>query len=523
MKFYNSLKIIIVLLFLFVINTNFCFSQYVSDPSLLDPPMVSDTKVQGEANDKCKEAQAISTDQNLVRAKTSNNSRTTHCVNLSFSLRHPEECSKSSDEYLLDYGERFFNMCNLINAEEVSPCEDPSNFVGPKPDLASSCPCPGGVEIKQDGCNITFTCKIGGDHDASVTVTSPCPTIRGTDPQYPLVKMLAGTLIEWNEPADVTYTDWELTFGAPAGTGAPGGSYGAAAYNGVDYEVIVSSLDLGQNTRFSLNRANAIKNSKNPLDRKNIKFKLTGGNEYVEVLDQHDIYNAYKKKGPEVQAYLALAGKGWGERPWTTYEKFIDAMCNMSSSKSRCKKELAYYGHRDTEMQDNLYLGNGDMSIIGLYSEISSHGCHGATVINDKGQPAFGIEISSTWCFYLHASWADYSTWQIRSCEFFKKCCVELGIHITEYDCCVRESFDEEYEEYVCEEMGKCKKEEYYCKKELDHYIIHEDWISQGGGESTGDCGQCATVTGYMDIDGNYSQDPYPISFYQSQPLLIRD
>lgn len=520
-------RIIIILIFILCFSTNICFAQQRYDsPEEVNPPIPNRPDVKEEADNKCEEAHALTLEGAVERATKLCASLAKSCSTFDWGELGGDianECSLTQNECILKRGQAYFDMCNMITEEVAdSVCNDPSNFNGPPPQLAGTCPCPGGIDVKQDGCQITFTCRIGGDSDASVTVKTPCPTIRGTDPKYPLVKMLSGTLVEWNDPASVGYDSWNVSWGASGGTGGPGDYYGAQHYGGIFYEVVVSSLDIGQNVRWDIKKANALKDAKNPLDRKNIEFALTGGNPNVEVLSQRDIYEAYKNRSNYVQAYLALENKGYGERPWNTYEKFIDGMCNMSSDKARCKKELAYHGHKDTEMQGNLYLGNGDMSIIGLYSEISSHGCHGATVISDKGEPAFGIELSSTWCFYIHASWGDYSTWQITSCEFFKRCCVEIGVETYEVDCCrggEREGDDGEIE---CIDPGKCEEQEYYCAREMDHYILKEDWVSQGGGESSGDCGTCTTVNGYVNPAGNFTTDPYPISFYQSQPLLIR-
>ncbi len=382
--------------------------------------------------------------------------------------------------------------------------------------LGSGCPCNGGISVTTEGCHIKFTCNIQGDQRASVEVTTPCPTVRGSDPKYPLVKMLSGTLIEWNEsPVISDNTGGYLSRGAAGGTGGPGDFYGAEAFQGVHFSYVVSSIDIGQNVKFSIDRANAKKNAKNPLDRSNFIFNLVGGSPYVEVLNQHDIYDAYKARNKYVQAYTVLAGKGYKERPWTTYDKFVDAMCDMSTSKYRCKKELAYHGHRDTEMQGNLYLGNGDMSIIGLYSEVSSHGCHGATVINDKGQPAFGITIQSTWCFYIRAQWGNYSTWELDKMEKLEECCEGMKTYNTGRKSCSLNEFGEEVD---CVDIYRTT-----CSGWHAYWLVEESWHQHGGGSSSGDCGVCQTATGYIDENGKETEEPLAISFYQSQPLLIRE
>ncbi len=400
------------------------------------------------------------------------------------------------------------------NVQEIEQIYQ-ANGGGHYASLTSGCPCPNGIEVQQNGCSLTFVCKIGGDTDAVLTATTPCPQVMGSDPKYPLAKMLSGTLIEWNGYGSVSEPQ-VISFGAPNGLSAPGAYYGAEYYV-ANYTVVLSSIDLGENVKFSTDRANAKKNAKNPLDRSNFAFNLVGGNSYVEVLDQHDIYDAYKARNKYVQAYTVLAGKGYHERPWTSYDKFIDAMCDMSSSKSRCKKELAYYGHRDTEMQGNLYLGNGDMSIIGLYSEVSSHGCHGATVINDKGEPAFGITIKSTWCFYVHAEYQGF-VWQLTESKYIGNCCDDWDwVKTGEEERC-------EFQTTAHERCSTYSIVEWKCVHYQDKYTVKSGWEGMGGmASSSGDCGICSTVTGYLDENGNSTTEPLGISFYQSQPLLIRD
>ncbi len=424
------------------------------------------------------------------------------------SMMRKEQKHANQNNKKYDYNAGDFIMCevrrnppDVKKSEAVKKGSGGGNKIS---SLTSGCPCPDGIQVKTDGCQITFTCSIGGDQNASVSVTTPCPQIMGSDPKYPLVKMLSGTLIEWNKSGvEKSNLDGYLSWGAPGGTGGPGNFYGAEVFDGINYTVVLSSIDLGQNVKFSTDRANAKKNAKNPLDRSNFIFNLVGGSPYVEVLNQHDIYDAYKARNKYVQAYTVLAGKGYHERPWTSYDKFIDAMCDMSSSKSRCKKELAYYGHRDTEMQGNLYLGNGDMSIIGLYSEVSSHGCHGATVINDKGEPAFGITIKSTWCFYIHAEWGMYYVWELDEVRSVRDCC------------------ENKVNEQTCDDEFNCTTTE-VCKAWHEYWLVKESWHAKGSGNSSsGDCGVCQTATGYIDEKGKMTTEPLAISFYQSQPLLI--
>lgn len=431
---------------------------------------------------------------------------------------------KIQDQYgvLLEVDEAIlsghFNYCgmkydppDLEKSKALSTASGPT-LINP---ISGGCPCIGGVTVETNGCHIIFKCNMGGDQNASIEITTPCPTVRGSDPKYPLVKMLSGTLIEWNnEPTIKDGTGGYLSRGAPGGTGERGAFYGAEAFEGLHVSYVVSSVDIGKNIQFSIEKANAKKNSKSPLDRKNIDYWLIGENPYVEVLSQKDIYNAYKEKSKYVQAYLVLANKGFGERPWTNYDKFVDAMCNMSENKSRCKKQLAYNAHKDTELKGNMYMGNANASIIGLYSEISSHGCHGATAINDDGQPAFAIKIESTWCFYIRAMWANYATWELDKMEKLDRCCEGVkSVPAGKQDVCPPPG------------MGECVEVTIYklvCSSWHEYWLIEESWHSHGGGSSSGDCGVCHTATGYVDAKGNMIKDPLGISFYQSQPLLIK-
>lgn len=138
---------ILMLFFALIFNINFCRGQYVSSPGLIKPPMVSDPDVQKEAADDCEEASRVSTSDAVARARKMLGPKHDHCVpgdRFTSTESGKRICSMSDAEYLEAQGEKYFNMCNLINSEESSPCEDPGNFVGPAPALAGSCPCPGG-------------------------------------------------------------------------------------------------------------------------------------------------------------------------------------------------------------------------------------------------------------------------------------------------------------------------------------------------------------------------------------------
>lgn len=393
--------------------------------------------------------------------------------------------------------------CDLVPADkEPDPIKPPSMLKA----LSSDCPCPGGLEIKQNGCKYHITCKVGGDHDAYFEADVPCPSIKGTDPQYPLVKMLSGTLIEWDKGVSSSFHEG-VSDGAPDGI-ENSAMLGAEIFDGIKYTLVASSVDLGKGAIFNVQAANAIKNSKNILDRDNFKIELVGGNPNVTVLKQKDIYEAYKNRTKYVQAYLVLAGKGYGERPWPTYEEYVKGICKMSDNPSRCRKSLSYKNHQDTEMMGNYYLGNANSTIIGLYSEVSSHNCHGATVLTPEG-PAFGIKIRSTWCFYVHASWDKYLVWETTKLEPTGKCCKKGSYYYV--ICIAQDPHTGEMGPMLCE---RCE--------EIQHYQEVREWVNHGGGQSSGDCGACYTAEGYVTPEGIMKTDPYPISFYQSQPLLIK-
>ena len=208
--------------------------------------------------------------------------------------------------------------------------------------LGSDCPCPGGVSVTSDEGGLTFLCNIGGDQHASVKIIAPYPVVKGANPQYPLVGMLTGVYVEWEGDAFVEYdVPSQLTWGAPNGTSEEGGYYGAQVLDGVFYDITVSSIFTG--LTFNEGYADALSRKKNPLDRTNIEFAMPVNVDGVDVLSTKDIYMAYKNNSKYVQAYTVFAGRGFGERPWTTYEKFIDAMCEMSSyEKSKCVKAISW-------------------------------------------------------------------------------------------------------------------------------------------------------------------------------------
>ncbi len=138
---------------------------------------------------------------------------------------------KLSEELEASIASGKFNFCGMSREPRDTAKSEILNQAAGAPlinALGSGCPCNGGISVATEGCHIKFTCNISGDQSAAIEVTTPCPTVHGTDPKYPLVKMLSGTLVEWNEsPVISDNTGGYLSRGAAGGTGSPGAFYGA--------------------------------------------------------------------------------------------------------------------------------------------------------------------------------------------------------------------------------------------------------------------------------------------------------
>ena len=282
---------------------------------------------------------------------------------------------------------------------------------------------------------------------------------------------------------------------------------------------VVSSVDIGD--VWNSGAAAAATRANDILDRKNVEYSLVGGNPNVKVLTQKEIWQAYKSRTDEVQAYLVLANKGYKERPWTTYEKFVKAMCKDSVNGSRfCEKELSAANTSISGIKNHVFYGNAKTSIIGVYSDISSHGCHGATVINDQGEPAFAIKIKSTWCLYIHVGFETAWAWRAAEARVFVgHCCENEPVYVCEGEHTVL---------YDGIESTVCSKEYYACWM-YDFYTADIHWVESTGlgfGTKIDKCG-CFEITTYQTVDGKVfdsldDKSPLAVSFYQSQPLLIR-
>lgn len=373
--------------------------------------------------------------------------------------------------------------------------------------MSGNCGCPTKPKIKIKDCAIEVSCDLDDDDENIVKLTIPCPTAVVTDPKYPLVKMLAGTLVEWRVDNERVKAPPSIKY---ASKGAS--AYGTEVFVGFDLDIIVSTVDTGK--KWDIKKANSIVAGIEKHSRTNIEFTLDKKGFGVKVMTPKDIYEAYKTKSEEVQAYLALSQKGWGERPWTSYKYFVENFCKNSSKQSDCQKGLE--GRSYLKRVGNYYLGNGNPTIVGLYSEASSHTAHGASVTNDKGQAAWGIKFKSTFYVYFHASWRNHYTYGNDAAEF-------LG------DVCVRY---EHYWEDICpcenNQWGFCgcgmvRVQRRRCVESAPLYGCGDDFVPSGKGESKEDCKECLKFNGYLNTNNEYSVKPYPVSFYQSQPLLINE
>ena len=387
--------------------------------------------------------------------------------------------------------------------------------------FSGKCGCPSEPVYRFDGCNITVSCDLEDDDATIVKIDIPCPTVAGADPKYPLVKMLTGVLIEWRV-GDKVVSPHRLRYSTVSAANPQG--YGTEDFGGFNLDIVISTVDTG--VKWDVEKAMAIVKGTEEHSRKNIEFSITGGNPNVTVLTAKDIYDAYKAKNRYVQAYTVLAGKNFGERPWTTYDKFVDAMCRFSASAGDCERALK--GIDFEEYRGNYWLGNGNPTILGVYSETSSHGCHGASVIDDNGEPAFAFKFKSTFCIYMHASWEEYYIYNNVNAEYLGECCVNVTYYPYTWaaeDCnsCYMKCTDEN----GCEPVCSCQNVVRYtmvpqCLQWKDVWSCTDGFTQYSGGECSEDCKKCIEIEGWVDLSGKLHTDPYPISFYQSQPLLIQ-
>lgn len=389
--------------------------------------------------------------------------------------------------------------------------------------LTSGCPCEG-MTVEDYGCTKKVTCNFGDDLHSSVSVTFPCPVVHDPEPKYPLVRMLTGVLVEWKQGSvDVTgNVPGTLTYKAPLGINAPS-VVGAEIIDGLTFEIVISSVNVGN--VWNKDAADSVVRSRDALDRINTAYSLAGGAGSVKLLTPQEIYNSYKSNGTYTQAYKVLSGRNYGERPWPDYGDFIKAQCRKAADPGECEGQLraAGEGHRDAVSTKNAYWGNAQTTLVGLYSEVSSHSCHGASVIGDNGEPAFGIRIKSTWCFYAHAEFRNAWLWNATVGKDEVGQCCEDGT-VVERNCsvCGGECYIGADGQEHCEETYECGCERYCVLHEYAWATYEWEEMSAYGHESSGDCGVCYDFYNWYDGDGRLHLDDFSkVPFYQSQPLLI--
>ena len=375
--------------------------------------------------------------------------------------------------------------------------------------LSGLCGCPTKPKIEIKGCEFHVSCDLADDNNTVIGFTVPCPTVASTDPQYPLVKMLSGTLVEWRVSDKRVKAPSTITYGNKGVE-----AYGSEIFVGFDLDIVISTVDTGK--KWNITEAEKIVKSTEKHSRTNIEFELESPGFAVEVMTPKDIYYAYKNRSSQVQAYLATAGKGWGERPWSTYEKFVNDMCKESQKNYICKRSLL--GREYLGRVGNYYLGNGNPTILGVYSEASSHTAHGATRLNNKGEPAFGIRFESTFYVYFQAKWVNHGTYgNVAAIDMGPACTsvyyITHPIWISDISCDETGCVDNGY-------WGTYRTR--HCASWVEVFGCVDDYIMSGTGESAEDCPECVKISGWVKNKVKHT-DPYPISFYQSQPLLINE
>ena len=376
--------------------------------------------------------------------------------------------------------------------------------------FSGDCGCPTKPKIIVRGCDVLVSCDLDDDNNTVVQFKIPCPTIADSDPKYPLVKMLSGSLIEWNVSEKRVKPPSTITYGSKDSI-----AYGSEIFAGFDLDIVVSTVDTGK--KWDIEKAESIVKTIEKHSRSNIDFALDKNGFTVEIMKPYDIYNAYKNRSPQVQAYLSLAFRGWSERPWTSYEKFINKACKDSTKPRICEKSLL--GIEYLGRVGNYYLGNGNPTILGVYSEASSHTTHGASVTNDRGEPAFGIHFRSTFYVYFHASWVDHGTYGNAAEIYMGPSCIAPFTKTHYKQVCNMEG-EPGHERAVCENVMYTTR---HCAAWAETYGCVDDYLMSGTGQSREDCPECVKIYGWLDKKGKAHTEPFPISFYQSQPLLINE
>lgn len=387
--------------------------------------------------------------------------------------------------------------------------------LGRYPIFKTKFPCPD-FTIQGSGCSTKLVCRFGDDEDKQIEMRVPCPAAGAkSHPEYPLVRMLSGTTFEWtnlSEPIGAGFIG-DLKYGVNEEL-KTGKYIGAEWYFDVTATFTLSSIYVGR--EWSTDKANSAARAKPKLERTNIEFSHNGR---AILLTAQDIFDAYKSKSEYVQAYLALMERNFGEREYINYQAFMADICRDALNRTQCTTMLDSNNNSLLTGPEGLYMGNANPTILGVYSEYSSHPCHGGSVIKD-GQPAFAITVKSTWYYYLHLEWGDAWKWVVPQGDdniYLGICCIKEGITKTyTYQKISCMGPDECYQHDVTVNVWGCVESEQYWLR----HIVFEP-IGGGAGSSVVDYGGNVDIYGFIKNGGDFSDAPLPISYYQSQPLLV--
>ena len=162
----------------------------------------------------------------------------------------------------IDYG---FKICTAGTDDDgdgfVCPPNEPPALV---PRIKNAdCPCIGGLKVEMDGCTAHLSCTLDEDKRYTANVELPCPHVADPNPEYPLVKMLSGTLVEWLLPEIELDVPKFLGRGAPAGMAGEGAFPGAEVINSPKVTFMISSVDTGN--KWNPEKAKSITSRQNIL------------------------------------------------------------------------------------------------------------------------------------------------------------------------------------------------------------------------------------------------------------------
>ena len=81
------------------------------------------------------------------------------------------------------------------------------------------------------------------DNAILVKIDITCPTVAGTDPKYPLVKMLSGTLVEWRVGDEYVESPHVLKYTNSSNKEG----YGTKVFTDFNLSIVVSLVDTTKN------------------------------------------------------------------------------------------------------------------------------------------------------------------------------------------------------------------------------------------------------------------------------------